>query len=86
MLILNFTYPLRCLRVPPVEYHWIRPSHYRRRWEDNIKVDLKRFGSYINGSEPNVVMGYREQCNEHSGCIKGREGICEKLGQYYDIT
>jgi hypothetical protein len=21
MLILNFTYPLRCLRVPPVEYH-----------------------------------------------------------------
>jgi hypothetical protein len=24
MLILNFTYPLRCLRVPPVEYHCIR--------------------------------------------------------------
>jgi hypothetical protein len=24
MLILNFTYPLRCLRVPPVEYHWSR--------------------------------------------------------------
>jgi hypothetical protein len=22
MLILNFTYPLRCLRVPPVEYYW----------------------------------------------------------------
>jgi hypothetical protein len=22
MLILNFTYPLRCHRVPPVEYHW----------------------------------------------------------------
>jgi hypothetical protein len=22
MLILNFTYPLRCRRVPPVEYHW----------------------------------------------------------------
>jgi hypothetical protein len=22
MLILNFTYPLRCLRVPLVEYHW----------------------------------------------------------------
>jgi hypothetical protein len=21
MLILNFTYPLRCLRAPPVEYH-----------------------------------------------------------------
>jgi hypothetical protein len=21
MLILNFTYPLRCLHVPPVEYH-----------------------------------------------------------------
>jgi hypothetical protein len=21
MHILNFTYPLRCLRVPPVEYH-----------------------------------------------------------------
>jgi hypothetical protein len=21
MLILNFTYPLRCLRLPPVEYH-----------------------------------------------------------------
>jgi len=36
MLILNFTYPLRCLRVPPVEYHWIRQhvfhhKHYRRR-------------------------------------------------------
>jgi hypothetical protein len=32
MLILNFTYPLRCLRVPlgvrvpPVEYHWARGS------------------------------------------------------------
>jgi hypothetical protein len=25
MLILNFTYPLRCLRVPPVEYHCSRP-------------------------------------------------------------
>jgi len=24
MLILNFTYPLRCLRVPPVEYHWAK--------------------------------------------------------------
>jgi len=24
MLILNFTYPLRCLRVPPVEYHCLR--------------------------------------------------------------
>jgi hypothetical protein len=24
MLILNFTYRLRCLRVPPVEYHWFR--------------------------------------------------------------
>jgi hypothetical protein len=24
MLILNFTCPLRCLRVPPVEYHWSR--------------------------------------------------------------
>jgi hypothetical protein len=24
MLILNFTYPLRCLRVPPVEYHCSR--------------------------------------------------------------
>jgi hypothetical protein len=24
MLILNFTYPLRCLRVPPVEYHCFR--------------------------------------------------------------
>jgi hypothetical protein len=39
MLILNFTYPLRCLRVslgvrvPPVEYHWVRlytnePTHW----------------------------------------------------------
>jgi len=25
MLILNFTYPLRCLRVPPVEYHCFTP-------------------------------------------------------------
>jgi hypothetical protein len=24
MLILNFTYPLRCFRVPPVEYHCSR--------------------------------------------------------------
>jgi len=24
MLILNFTYPLRCRRVPPVEYHCTR--------------------------------------------------------------
>jgi len=24
MLILNFTYPLRCLRVPLVEYHCCR--------------------------------------------------------------
>jgi len=28
MLILNFTYPLRCLRVPPVEYHCLRPLGY----------------------------------------------------------
>jgi hypothetical protein len=34
MLILNFTYPLRCLRVPPgvlippVEYHWYREIGY----------------------------------------------------------
>jgi hypothetical protein len=27
MLILNFMYPLRCLRVPPVEYHCTR-KHY----------------------------------------------------------
>jgi hypothetical protein len=27
MLILNFTYPLRCLRVPPVEYHCLRPQN-----------------------------------------------------------
>jgi len=29
MLILNFTYPLRCLRIPPVEYHCItlNPFH-----------------------------------------------------------
>jgi hypothetical protein len=44
MLILNFTYPLRCLRVPPVEYHCLRPLghwdrltltllHYRRERE-----------------------------------------------------
>jgi hypothetical protein len=24
MLILNFTYPLKCLCVPLVEYHWFR--------------------------------------------------------------
>jgi hypothetical protein len=28
MLILNFTYPLRCLRVPPVEYRCSRPLKY----------------------------------------------------------
>jgi len=28
MLILNFTYPLRCLRVPPVEYHWARQNSF----------------------------------------------------------
>jgi len=31
MLILNFTYPLRCLRVPPVEYHWSRSKCKRNQ-------------------------------------------------------
>jgi len=35
MLILNFTYPLRCLRVPPVEYHWI--THVGH-WQDRNPV------------------------------------------------
>jgi hypothetical protein len=37
MLILNFTYPLRCrrvplgVRVPPAEYHWVSgPAAVRR--------------------------------------------------------
>jgi hypothetical protein len=29
-LILNFTYPLRRLRVPPVEYHWSRPRNLKK--------------------------------------------------------
>jgi len=33
MLILNFTYHLRCLRVPPVEYHW--SSAYPIRYTDS---------------------------------------------------
>jgi hypothetical protein len=36
MLILNFTYPLRCLRLPPVEYHCLRPLGYWDR--QNIKL------------------------------------------------
>jgi hypothetical protein len=40
MLILNFTYPLRCLRVPPVEYHWSRgPNPW---YKQNTQV----FGTY----------------------------------------
>jgi len=38
MLILNFVYPLRCLRIPPVEYHWLRRP--RCRWEYKIRMDL----------------------------------------------
>jgi len=34
MLILNFTYPLRCLRVPPVEYHCLRPLDY---WDRHLR-------------------------------------------------
>jgi hypothetical protein len=29
MLILNFTYPLRCLRIPPVEYHCSRMLRFK---------------------------------------------------------
>jgi hypothetical protein len=28
MLILNCTYPIRCLRVPPVEYHWFSSQYH----------------------------------------------------------
>jgi hypothetical protein len=52
MLILNFTYPLRCLRVPlgvrapPVEYHWAR------RPEFDPRQKLVRFFLLANASRP----------------------------------
>jgi hypothetical protein len=41
MLILNFTYPLRCLRVPPVEYHWFKACMF-----------LDRSNTVVVGSNP----------------------------------
>jgi hypothetical protein len=35
MLILNFTYPLRCLRVPPVECHWSKGSVSKKKKKKN---------------------------------------------------
>jgi hypothetical protein len=35
MFILNFTYPLRCLRVPPVEYHCHRAWLSSPKWSRN---------------------------------------------------
>jgi len=57
MLILNFTYPLRCLRVPPVEYHWPRS-----KWGCGMD-------SAASGLGP--VVGSYEHCNGPSGSIKG---------------
>jgi hypothetical protein len=39
MLILNFTYPLICLRVPPVEYHWSIPFKFS---DQNLLVSSMR--------------------------------------------
>jgi hypothetical protein len=58
MLILNFTYPIRCrrvplgVRVPPVEYHWSRRSHQRvaRHSTDRTGQDSRVFVIYHSPS------------------------------------
>jgi hypothetical protein len=55
MLILNFTYPLRCLRippgvhVPPVEYHWSRESTCK---PGAVSLGVKRQGREADHSPP----------------------------------
>jgi hypothetical protein len=48
MLILNFTYPLRCLRVPPVEYHCL--SRPRTLWKATTKTGVKERGCVPDSS------------------------------------
>jgi hypothetical protein len=47
----------------------------RRRWEDNIKINLRKteFGaeSDLSGSEEGPKAGFCEHPNEHSGSING---------------
>jgi hypothetical protein len=66
MLILNFTYPLRCLRVPlgvrvpPVEYHWYRI------WVSENRVLRRIFGP----KREEVEGGWRRLHNEElHNCI-----------------
>jgi hypothetical protein len=49
MLILNFTYPLRCLRVPPVEYHWSR--RYKVS-DENFRFPCQLSGFLLLGQLP----------------------------------
>jgi hypothetical protein len=46
----------------------------RRRWEDNIKMDLREMGidraNWIQLAQDSPVAGFFEHCNEPSGSIK----------------
>jgi len=49
------------------------PQRYRRRWEDNIRNDLREMrwdGMHASGSEHRSVVGFCEYGNETSGSIK----------------
>jgi hypothetical protein len=39
LIFFNVTYPLRCLRVPQVEYHWTTPPNHNMHWhrDDSTK-------------------------------------------------
>jgi hypothetical protein len=48
----NFTYPLRCVRVPQVEYHWSK-SRYWRKDRGKHKSDGKtRMMTYVGSGWP----------------------------------
>jgi hypothetical protein len=48
MYFFNITYPLRCLRVPQVEYHWIKPLS---QWETKPGVIGPEKGWFREGQE-----------------------------------
>jgi hypothetical protein len=51
MLILNFTYLLRCLRVPPVEYHWAR------QWDDRGSNPGEGMGVFLFDTASRPALG-----------------------------
>jgi len=67
MLILNFTYPLRCLRVPPVEYHCPRRNKFELKYRTpsdftdvltcTIAVMLQSYGHLWYANH-----GFRNKC------------------------